>query len=492
MAQSLSIIFLLKGGFIRESLPLLGKINPDLNFIVHFSWAILTVNILRLFRVFSVLPHIFICSMSLFLLLLFYLTSNWPVFYDLVYFMAFTSLIGTFVEIKNPIRGRRLELLLAFYGFGFLIVLLTTKIKGTGVLLYSMPILFIIHPVIFICYLLISSFIISGLHKRGKESNREIIRHYWRVTSKNIALFFILFNLNIQALVLLRHFEFSLVFSFMIAMLGIIPLLNFGYKMFISSPERIANEHSQSKIKILGLTIDNISRVHLLSEIEKKLKAGEKTFIVTPDTLAILRSQTDREYYENVAKANYRLPDGIGVVWASNMVGTPIIERLPGVEIFEDICSIAAKLNKTVYLLGARKRVVEDAAFNLVQKDQNLKIVGFHDGFFEENSAAEKHILEEIKTLKPDIIFVAMGVPRQENWIAKHCSTLPPTLFMGIGGSFDVLSGRIKRAPLAMQNLGLEWLYRLYLEPSRLTKVVRIPLFIFKIIEFNLESSYTP
>ncbi|SHH16730.1 WecB/TagA/CpsF family glycosyltransferase [Thermosipho atlanticus] len=215
---------------------------------------------------------------------------------------------------------------------------------------------------------------------------------------------------------------------------------------------------------IIGKTNDIRKRI-----VEKVIN-GEKTFVVTLNASILLRTLRDAYYRKIVNHANFIIPDGSGIVWALKRNRNLYTERVTGIDTMMYLCTISKKYNWKVYLLGSQPIVVEEAAKKL--KKQGVNVVGFHHGYFRE----EKIPNEEIEKLKPDLLFVGMGVPKQEKWIYENFN-LPFKLAMGVGGSFDVISGRKKRAPIIFQNLRLEWFYRWLQSPI---KKRHVPLEIIK------------
>lgn len=183
------------------------------------------------------------------------------------------------------------------------------------------------------------------------------------------------------------------------------------------------------------------------------------------------------------------IPDGIGTLLASRIVGRPVKEKIAGIEVMEDIVKKCEKKGKSIYLLGARQQVLDRCRENLKKKYPLLNISGSHNGYFDLNDC--ENILEDIKSSNPYAIFVAMGAPKQDIFISQNMDKLPCRIFMGVGGSFDVFAKKVKRAPKWMIALGLEWLYRVIREPSRIKRLVLIPKFLLKVIDFNKSRSKT-
>ena len=162
-------------------------------------------------------------------------------------------------------------------------------------------------------------------------------------------------------------------------------------------------------------------------------------------------------------------------------MGERVPERVTGVDITKELFKQAVSNQIPIYCLGAAPSVAQQAVSNLQAMYGTINIAGIHDGFFDE--AEEQRIINDIKTSGAKLVFVALGVPKQEQWISEKLSSLQGVVAIGIGGSFDVLAGNIPRAPHWMQRNRLEWLYRLYLEPKRIGRMLAIPKFMWTVIK---------
>ena len=202
-------------------------------------------------------------------------------------------------------------------------------------------------------------------------------------------------------------------------------------------------------------------------ELEGKVERNEKTFIVTanPETFMI---GTETPAFDSVLKDEgvTIVPDGIGVVKAADILGIPVKERVTGVEIVQQLFEILNKQRKSIYLLGAKKEVLEMLVNKLGAQYPDLKVAGYTDGYVKDKDA----VFDEIVKLKPDAVLVALGIPAQEILISRHMDRFEKGIFVGVGGSFDVLSGMKKRAPQIFIRLNLEWLYRIVSEPKRIKR----------------------
>ncbi|MDR7433906.1 MAG: WecB/TagA/CpsF family glycosyltransferase [Armatimonadota bacterium] len=243
-------------------------------------------------------------------------------------------------------------------------------------------------------------------------------------------------------------------------------------------PEQPGQRDGQGdQVHLLGVRIDLLSMEEAVARIEQFIQDGSPHHVVTADASAILRAYEDPRFREILGNASLVVPDGIGVVWAARLFGRHVPERVPGVELVERLCALSAEKGYTVFLLGAAPGVAEEAARVLSTRYPGLRVVGTHHGYFRPEE--EEGILARIQGNRPHLLFVALGVPAQEAWIARHRDILGVPVSIGVGGSFDVLSGRLRRAPRWMQRLGLEWLFRLLQEPWRWRRILALPRFVW-------------
>lgn len=201
-----------------------------------------------------------------------------------------------------------------------------------------------------------------------------------------------------------------------------------------------------------------------VSDIETNVKENTKTFVITanPETLMI---GTENAAFDRILKSDDTIivPDGIGVVKAANILGIPLKERVTGVELVQELFRILNAEKKSIYFLGAKREVVDQLVAKVKVDYPDMKIAGYQDGYVQDKDA----VFEEIVELKPDAVLVALGIPAQEILIHKYYDRFDKGIFIGVGGSFDVLSGMKKRAPEIFIKLNLEWLYRIAKEPQR-------------------------
>ena len=228
-------------------------------------------------------------------------------------------------------------------------------------------------------------------------------------------------------------------------------------------------------VSILGMRVDRTSTAEVLAILQNYIAARTPRHIVTADASMAVIARRDRELHEIVQRADLVTPDGAGILWASRQLHVPVTQKVSGVDLVAQLCRLSAEHGYRLFFLGAAPGVADEAAENLRHQFPGAQIVGVQDGYF--TSAQEPDIVARIQAAAPDVLLVAFGIPKQEKWIAKHKAALAVPVSLGIGGSFDVYSGRVKRAPVAMQNASLEWLYRLWSNPKKIGKVMTLPKF---------------
>ena len=234
------------------------------------------------------------------------------------------------------------------------------------------------------------------------------------------------------------------------------------------------------KVEILNFFFNSLKKNELLKQLYKKINNKEKTFLVTANPEIVMYANKDAGYKDIIQGADYLIADGYGIILASKLLGKPLPERIPGFEIMTALLEEGNRQGWSVYFFGAKEEVVSKAVTTVKERYENLTIAGYHNGYFDWN---DTYVQEEIKATEPDLIFVALGFPKQEQWISSNINHFNKGIFIGLGGSFDVLAGAVKRAPLIWQKLNLEWLYRLIKQPSRWRRMLALPHFILKVMK---------
>ncbi len=230
-----------------------------------------------------------------------------------------------------------------------------------------------------------------------------------------------------------------------------------------------------------GVFVDNVSADYVLSKILAWTRnSSQGRYIVTLDALSTLRAKKDESFRERVNGADLVLPDGKGLTMALRFLGKPVQQRIAGVELVEKMCRLASYERIPVYFYGGKSGVAKEAASRMSARYPGLRVAGTAHGYQDEEGRGA--VIEDIRSSGARFVFVALGVPKQEEWMARNAADFSGAVCIGVGGSFDVLSGRLKRAPHGWQKTGCEWLYRLIQEPWRWRRVVSLPVFVFWVL----------
>ncbi len=239
----------------------------------------------------------------------------------------------------------------------------------------------------------------------------------------------------------------------------------------------------RSRVDILGVLVDQVDMNGAVNRIEEWILNKEGKMVVTPNAEMIIRAYYDDNLRQIINSAQLIIPDGAGVVLAARLLGVQLQGRVAGIDLVERLFEEGARKGYTLYFLGGKPGVAKLAAFKVKERYSELKIKAHH-GYLDRE--LEEKILNEIKRERPDILLVGMGVPLQEMWLKKYLPQVEVGVGVGVGGSFDILAGNKRRAPQLLQNLNLEWFYRLLQEPERLGRVIKLPEFIYKVLQQRL------
>ena len=234
------------------------------------------------------------------------------------------------------------------------------------------------------------------------------------------------------------------------------------------------------KLNILGVNINKVNQKEATDFLIKKLDEDKCNMIVTPNSEIVMHAVKDPELMAIINEADLVIPDGIGLVYASRIMGSPLKERVTGIDFLSSALDYIKDKDMSVFLLGSKPGIAEKAGDNMRQKYPGLKIAGTHHGYF--NQDEEPDIIDKINQTKADLVCLALGSPKQEKIMAKYKDVLKAKICIGVGGSLDVWAGELKRAPDFYRNNGLEWLYRLIQQPSRYKRMVALPVFMMKVI----------
>ena len=248
---------------------------------------------------------------------------------------------------------------------------------------------------------------------------------------------------------------------------------------------RGADEEVPETVEAFGVKISVVSMQQALDRIDGFITERTPRHVATSDANAILTAQKDPLYADILRRAALITPDGYGVIWGVRLMNLPIYERVTGVDMVTGICERGAREGYSIYILGSEHGVAARAASNLQAKYPGLKVAGTHHGFWRKEAAeegldaqaADARMADLVRAAKPDVLFVAMGIPSQEKFIAAQMERMQVPVSIGVGGSFDVYSGKFNRAPASVQRMGMEWLYRVWIDPTRWKKMGYVPRF---------------
>lgn len=225
--------------------------------------------------------------------------------------------------------------------------------------------------------------------------------------------------------------------------------------------------------KVLGIRVWGLDEDEIIGFVVKKIKSGQSAQITTVNNEFIVEAQRNKRFKEALNNSDLSIVDSTGLKWAIKYLYKEKIGRIPGVDLVLKLCEISSKRGYRIFLFGGAKGVGAMAKRNLAKSYPALRIVGIIDGINVDANKSDAEILKRINGANADIVFVALGAPKQDLWIANNISKLKPGIFIGVGGSLDYISGQISRAPKFLREIGLEWFYRLIVQPSRFGRIIK-------------------
>lgn len=237
------------------------------------------------------------------------------------------------------------------------------------------------------------------------------------------------------------------------------------------------------KIDIMGIPFDNVTMAEALASAKELLQGDKPAYVVTPNPEIVYETMVDAGFANLVRRASLILADGIGIIYAGKILGTPLKAKVTGVGFATNLLSLLEQEGLGLYLLGSKPGVAQLAGEKMVELHPNLKIVGVADGYFKDEEA----VVAKIQEAKPAALFVCLGSPKQEHFMANYMGQLGVPLMVGLGGTLDAFAGTVKRAPVWVQKIGVEWLYRMIKEPKRFKRFWRLPKFLFAVIGKRLK-----
>lgn len=236
------------------------------------------------------------------------------------------------------------------------------------------------------------------------------------------------------------------------------------------------------RIQILGVPFDNVTLKEAIRVTENLIQESNKScqMLCAPNTEFIMRAQKDEELFQILKESRFSTPDSAGVLLGAKLQKKKFKEKISGQPFVRELVRLSQEKGYTIYFLGSEPGIAEQARLNLLKIYPGAKIVGTQHGYF--NKKQEPDVIAEINSLKPNILVVTLGMPRQEKWIYRHKNELKVDVAIGEGGTFDYEAGKLKRAPDWVQKIGMEWLWRLFLEPSRIGRMSVLPLYVLKLL----------
>lgn len=237
------------------------------------------------------------------------------------------------------------------------------------------------------------------------------------------------------------------------------------------------------KIDILGVKVDSVTMVQAVAQVESYMDEKKNVLIATANAEMIMRATHDTELKDILNDAALVVPDGAGTVWAAHHLGFEMPERVAGYDLAQELMRIAPSKKQKVFFFGSAPGVAEKAKAKAEELYPGIEVVGTRDGYFKPEDEAA--IIAEIKAAQPDLLLVALGVPKQEKWLHAHLQELNVPVSIGVGGTLDVMAGVMKRAPYWMQKAKLEWLFRGLLQPKRAGRLMALPKFVLKVHDYK-------
>jgi len=233
-------------------------------------------------------------------------------------------------------------------------------------------------------------------------------------------------------------------------------------------------------VSIYGIAFSKLGMADTVKYLTDRVDQRLPTQVITGNPIMVMSALESAEFNQAMQGAELVVPDGTGVVWAASKVGQPVTERVAGIDLMHELMRVGEQRGWKVFLLGTSQQVIEETARRLAERYPGITIAGYRNGFF--SAEQDQEVVAQIQAAAPDLLFVARSVDTQEPWIAKHKQALGVPVMMGVGGSFDVVAGVTKRAPVLFQRLRLEWFYRLLKQPTRFARMLVLPKFAIKVM----------
>ena len=236
---------------------------------------------------------------------------------------------------------------------------------------------------------------------------------------------------------------------------------------------------SFSVVEILGVPVAALTMREAVEQAERWMDERRGALIATANAEMIMNATHDEELFEILRSADLVVPDGAGTVWAARHLGHEMPERVAGYDLSQELLRRAPLKNRRVFFFGSAPGVAEKAKQKAEELYPGISVVGVRNGYF--SNEEEPEIIQKIRETRPDLLLVALGVPKQEKWLKKHKEALDVPVSIGVGGTLDVMAGTMRRAPVWMQKAKLEWLFRALLQPKRAGRLLALPKFVFRV-----------
>ncbi|MCX7841736.1 MAG: WecB/TagA/CpsF family glycosyltransferase [Clostridia bacterium] len=240
---------------------------------------------------------------------------------------------------------------------------------------------------------------------------------------------------------------------------------------------------NRNTVSIMDIPIDNLTMQEAIDRLRLFLRGSRVHTVYTPNAEILMAALRNSKLKSILCEADMLVADGAGVVLASKILGAPVKEKVSGIDLVRNSMSASSWGRTRYYLLGGKPGVAEAAAEKILKAYVNVEIAGCRNGYFKDSD--EPGIIEDINSSDADILLVALGAPKQEEWIYRNRSRLKVKVAIGVGGTLDVLAGKVRLAPEFMRKAGLEWLYRLYKEPWRYKRMLELPRFVLLVLKMR-------
>lgn len=439
-------------------------------------WAILIIACIKISSLVYEMPFVLLATSNLTQFIFFARQEGSPT----AVYLNLALLVASILLLTFSASGKRVLIGNSGIICSGMLLATVSQIESSGQLLIFalfIPSMVILFPFVLICAMILISYFGNTLHKPAEQRRQQFT---WSLHREQTVIFSGLVFLCLNFMGLLTLVDAPAYGYFSLFLLLVASL----YAFFGTFARQLAEKRvATPQIEMLGIKVNAVLPGQVL-DLFSDFLAGDSTglfHVITADSLALVRALEEEPFRKVMQRAELVVPDGAGIVWAADFSGTPLPGRVPGVALVSQVCARAAQENWKIFFLGGKPGIIDQAIATL-QRSYAINICGSHHGYFASDSDEETAILASIKAAKPHIVFVALGVPRQEWMITRMRDHLDKAVAIGVGGSFDVISATLPRAPEWMQQWGIEWLFRLWLEPTRFMRMLKIPVFVLHIL----------